>query len=284
MQIVSTIEELSQTDAQGAGGGEVLVPTMGAMHPGHADLIRLARERAGASGKVVVSIFVNPSQFNESTDFEHYPRDLDADCDFCQRLGVDIVFAPPPDVVYPPDEEVPVGELPAVATEPGLEDAYRPGHFAGVCRVVRRLFLLIKPEAAVFGEKDWQQLRVVGAMTDAEGLGVEIVPCPTAREPDGLAMSSRNRLLNTEARAAAAAIPQALEAANACPTAVAAQVAMLGVLARAGIEAEYAAIRDAETLDEVQPDAPCRALIAARVGGVRLIDNGPWAAALLAGD
>ncbi len=277
MQIARTLDELGLAaafSAEGRKSGAVLVPTMGALHAGHADLIGLARERG--PGGVVVSIFVNPSQFNEATDFDGYPRDLDADCDFCRELGVAVVFAPPPEAVYPPEEEVPVGELPAVATEPGLEDAHRPGHFAGVCRVVRRLFVLVQPESAVFGEKDWQQLRVIQAMTEAEELGVEIIPCPTAREPDGLAMSSRNTLLSPEAREAAVAIPRAIEAAGECPSTVAAEVTMLGVLARAGLEVEYAVIRDAETLGPAQPDRPARALIAARVGGVRLIDNGPW--------
>lgn len=280
MQIARTIEEFAA-----ATSPAVLVPTMGALHAGHADLIRLARERAdrgdeaGEPGRVVVSIFVNLSQFNEATDFDRYPRDLETDCAFCRELGVDVVFAPSPEVVYPPEEEVPVGELPAVATEPGLEDTHRPGHFAGVCRVVRRLFVLVRPEAAVFGEKDWQQLRVIEAMSESEGLGVDVIPCPTAREPDGLAMSSRNTLLSPEARTSAAAIHEAIEAARECPSPVAAKVTMRGVLARAGLEVEYAAVRDAETLGPVQPDRPARALIAARVGGVRLIDNGPWTAA-----
>lgn len=276
MLVVRTHEELARfVGAEGERAG-VLVPTMGALHEGHAALIRLARERAGNAGQVVVSIFVNPSQFNESADFERYPRDLDADCAVCEGLGVDMVFAPPVEVMYPPGEEVVVGELPAVATEPGLEDAYRPGHFPGVVQVVRRLFVLVRPEAAVFGEKDWQQLQVVRAMSEGEGLGVEIVAGPTVREEDGLAMSSRNRLLDVEARAAAVAIPRALEAAGECPSPTAAGVTMLGVLARAGIEVEYAVVRDAETLLQVEEGRPSRALIAARVGGVRLIDNGPW--------
>ena len=276
MLVVRTIEELARlVGAEGERAG-VLVPTMGALHEGHAELIRLARERAGADGRVVVSIFVNPTQFNESADFEQYPRDFEADCAMCEQLGVDAVFAPSVEVMYPSGEEVPVGELPAVATGPGLEDAYRPGHFAGVCRVVRRLFVLVRPEAAVFGEKDWQQLQVVRAMTEGEGLGVEIVAGPTVREEDGLAMSSRNRLLDAEARSAAVAIPRALEAAGECPSPTAAGVTMLGLLARAGLEVEYAVVRDAETLLQAEEGRPSRALIAARLGGVRLLDNGPW--------
>jgi len=272
MRIAHTPEDLGPPP----DGASVLVPTMGALHEGHAALMRLARENAGEGGRVVVSIFVNPTQFNDSTDFDQYPRTLAADCAICERLGVDVVFAPPPEVMYPPGEDVPVGDLPGVATEPGLEDAFRPGHFAGVCQVVRRLFALVRPAAAVFGEKDWQQLQAIRAMTEAERLGVEIIPAPTLREPDGLAMSSRNRLLSPAAREQAAAISHALRAADGAPSPVAAEVQMLGVLARAGIEPEYAEVRDAATLGPVREGEPARALIAARVGGVRLIDNAAW--------
>lgn len=272
MHIARSREELRATP----DGRTVLVPTMGALHAGHAELIRLAREQAGEAGRVVVSIFVNPTQFNEATDFERYPRELEADCEKCRGLGVDVVFAPTPEVMYPPGEEVPAGDLPAVATEPGLEDAHRPGHFAGVCQVVRRLFVLVEPAAAVFGEKDWQQLQTIRAMTEADGLGVEIVAAPTIREPDGLAMSSRNLLLSPEARDAAGATPRALEAAGGAASPVAAGVVMMGVLARAGLEAEYAVVRDAATLGEFREGEPGRALIAVRVGDVRLIDNAPW--------
>ncbi len=284
--------------------GCVLVPTMGALHAGHATLIELARERAGACGgacvwggvggtsPVVVSIFVNPSQFNERADFDVYPRDLDADCAWCDRLGVDVVFAPGVDVVYPPDEDVPVGELPAVAQEPGLEDAHRPGHLAGVCRVVRRLCVLTGATAAVFGEKDWQQLQVVRAMVEAdrkrggpevENVGVEIVPVETVREESGLAMSSRNRLLDEAGRRRAGAISRAIREAGAIRSPAEAERHMAGVLEEAGLEVEYAVVRDAETLGEVRPGFPCRALVAVGVGVgdggggvVRLIDNAPW--------
>lgn len=265
----------SELDAAGAAGS-VLVPTMGALHEGHAALMRLAREHAGPTGRVSVSIFVNPTQFNEPADFDRYPRTLDADRALCERLGVDIIFAPPPEVMYPPREEVPVGDLPAVATEPGLEDAFRPGHFAGVCQVVRRLFALVRPAAAVFGEKDWQQLQVIRAMTEAEKLGVKIVPAPTIREPDGLAMSSRNTLLDAPARARASVISRALREAARAPDAAAAEQVMTQALADGGLSPEYAAVRDAASLGPVRPGRPARALIAARLGAVRLIDNAPW--------
>ncbi|MDQ7012608.1 MAG: pantoate--beta-alanine ligase [Planctomycetota bacterium] len=289
MRVVTSRAEMAAAGRHGC----VLVPTMGALHAGHATLIELARARAGAcvggTLPVVVSIFVNPSQFNEATDFDVYPRDLDADCAWCARLGVDVVFAPGVDVVYPPDEDVPVGELPAVAKGPGLEDSFRPGHFAGVCRVVRRLIALTGAAAAVFGEKDWQQLQVVRAMVEADrkrgGPDVEIVPAATVREAGGLAMSSRNRLLDAAGRRRAGAISRAIRGAGAIRSPAQAERHMAGVLEAAGLEVEYAVVRDAETLGEVRPGFPCRALVAVGVavagaggGVVRLIDNRPWPA------
>lgn len=282
MRVVTTTAGLAAAGTRGC----VLVPTMGALHDGHATLIGLARERAGRGGTVVVSVFVNPSQFNEQTDFASYPRDLDADSRWCERLGVDVVFAPPVEVVYPPHEEVPVGELPPVATKPGLEDLYRPGHFAGVCRVVRRLFVLTGAAAGVFGEKDWQQLQVVRAMVEADrergGPGVEIVAAATVREAEGLAMSSRNRLLDDAGQRRAGAISRAIAEAGVVRSPAEAERSMARVLEEAGLGVEYAVVRDAETLGKVRSGFPCRALVAARVGqgpgAVRLIDNGPWPA------
>ncbi|MCC7388555.1 MAG: pantoate--beta-alanine ligase [Phycisphaerales bacterium] len=267
----------TREDLQAAGAtGSVLVPTMGALHAGHGALMRLAREHAGPAGRVSVSIFVNPTQFNEAADFDRYPRTLEADCRVCEHAGVDVVFAPSPGVMYPAGEDVPVGTLPAVATAPGLEDAFRPGHFAGVCQVVRRLFALVRPGAAVFGEKDWQQLQVIRAMTEGEGLGVRIVPAPTIREPDGLAMSSRNTLLDGPSRARAPVISRALSEAGRTPDPGAAERAMARILADGGLTPEYAVVRDGATLGAWVPGRQGRALIAARLGGVRLIDNAPW--------
>jgi pantoate--beta-alanine ligase len=247
---------------------------MGALHEGHASLVRLAQ--AARSGPVVVSIFVNPTQFNEASDFERYPRTLESDTAICQSLGADAVFAPEVEEMYPRGVDIPVGELPQIATRPGLEDAHRPGHFAGVCQVVRRLFRLVQPNAAVFGEKDWQQLQVIQAMVVGEGLGVRVIPGPTLRERDGLAMSSRNRLLQRESRLTAGSIPLALEAARREREPSAAEGAMLACLERSGLAVEYAVVRDAGTLLGYRPGRPGRALIAARVGAVRLIDNDSW--------
>ena len=249
---------------------------MGALHAGHAALIRQARALADARGATVVAtIFVNPTQFNESTDFDAYPRTLDADRALCERAGADAVLAPSPAVVYPEGDRTPAPSLPAVATEPGLEDAFRPGHFVGVCQVVARLFDMTQPAAAVFGEKDWQQLQVIRAMTAEQRRPIEIVPAPTVREPDGLAMSSRNTRLDPAARRQAAGIGAALLTAGACPTRGLAESTLRHTLAEHGIDPEYAVLRDAETL-LVPAEGPCRLLVAARVGAVRLIDNAPW--------
>jgi pantoate--beta-alanine ligase len=277
--------------------GSVLVPTMGALHDGHATLVRAgARERdASHPGRlVVVSVFVNPTQFNDRSDLARYPRTLDADVALCREAGADAVFAPDEATIYPPDGTVRVPPLPAVATRPGLEDAFRPGHFAGVCQVVARLFDLVRPGAAMFGEKDWQQLQVVRAMVASDagtggigGVGApvvrpRIVGVPTVREPDGLAMSSRNVFLSGPERTAATAISRALREAGGLESVADAEQRMRSVLDAAGLRTEYAAVRLAETLMPVSGLAgtaetmPMRALIAARLGAVRLIDNARW--------
>lgn len=276
MRVVHSAAEV----AHSAGG--VVVPTMGALHEGHAALIRRARAIADERGlpAVVVTVFVNPTQFNDPADFGRYPRTLEADSAVCREAGADVVFAPDVEEVYPPPPAAPVvpPPLPAVATEPGLEDAHRPGHFAGVCQVVKRLFELTRPDVAVFGEKDWQQLRVVRAMVAQEGMGVEIVGEPTVREPDGLALSSRNRFIPPERREQALALSRALARASEESEPALAEGAMQAELERAGLEegTEYAVVRDAESLTAWRPGRPGRALIAARVGPVRLIDNMPW--------
>jgi len=264
--------------------GGVLVPTMGALHAGHATLVRRARELADASGSrarppVVVTIFVNPTQFNDASDLTRYPRTPEADLAMCEDAGADAVFMPEVGDVYPPGGTVRVPPLPAQATGPGLEDRLRPGHFAGVCQVVLRLFELTRPSVACFGEKDWQQLRVIAAMTESERLAIRIDPVPTVREPDGLAMSSRNRFLSPQDRIRARAVPRALAAVKHGMSIGDAQTAMRRELEADGLGVEYAVVRDAETL--MLPDEPVvanlprplRALIAARCGPVRLIDN-----------
>lgn len=268
------------TNEKGLGGlhGGVVVPTMGALHEGHAALIRRAVEVARGEQPVVVTIFVNPTQFNDPADFQRYPRTFDADVALCTRAGADVIFAPAVDEVYPPGDRRAAPALPEQATAPGLEDRFRPGHFKGVCEVVRRLFELTGASAAVFGEKDWQQLQVIRSMSAREGLEVAITPCPTVREPDGLAMSSRNRFLGEAERARATAVSRALCEACGCTTAGEAERVMRGVLEGDGLEVEYAVVRESESLRARAPDwrGPGRALIAARLGSVRLIDNAPW--------
>ena len=270
MRIVTDIPSLAELP------NAHLVPTMGALHDGHAALIRNAREHAGDDGTVVVSIFVNPAQFNEPSDFDAYPRTLDTDAAICARLGVDAIFAPAVEAMYPPGElERPV-ELPSVATEPGLEDRFRPGHFEGVYRVCRRLFEVTGARRAYFGEKDWQQLQLMRALVAQESLPLEIVPVPTVRERDGIALSSRNVHLTTADRARALAISRALVEAGRHADPDAAEAAGAQVLRASDIRPEYLAVRDAETLGPVRPGRPGRVLAAAPVGATRLIDNAPW--------
>jgi pantoate--beta-alanine ligase len=223
-----------------------------------------------------VSIFVNPTQFDDPADFQRYPRTLEADLAVCRESGAVAVFAPGPESIYPAGDSILVPKLPATALLPRLEDAHRPGHFAGVCQVVLRLFSLVRPTAAIFGEKDWQQLRIIQDMSSEAGLTVEILPYRTLRDADGLALSSRNRFLSESDRAAALAIPRALCDACAVDDPGQAEELMRRMLVQAGLEVEYAAIRDAQSLQSYHPNRPGRALIAARSGRTRLIDNAPW--------
>lgn len=262
----------------------VLVPTMGALHEGHLALIRLGvREarRRGLPGGCVVSIFVNPAQFNDPADFERYPRALEADLRACESQGAIAVFAPAAEEVYPPRRPAPQPKVPPVGREPGLEDRGRPGHFEGVCRVLMRLFEMVPCRGAVFGEKDWQQLQLARALVAQERLDVDIIAGPTVREADGLAMSSRNAHLSPAGRERALAIHRALAAAQGHETPRAAEAAMREVLLAAPVERiDYAAVRHAETLmplDEGElAHARARALITAYVDGTRLLDNAPW--------
>ena len=257
--------------------GGVLVPTMGALHEGHLALVRRARPLATP---LVVSIFVNPTQFGPGEQCRRYPRTLEADLAAAQDAGADVVFAPDVQTMYPPEKEISVPPLPPVATRPGLEDAHRPGHFAGVCQVVARLFDLVKPSVAVFGEKDYQQLLVITDMVRAEtdrwpGLHVESVE--TVRDGEGLALSSRNAYLHPGQRDQALGLYRALASARqaACRGAVAAAMESLmhAILAEHRLTIDYAAVRDARTLEAPDRSRPARAVVAARVGDVRLIDN-----------
>lgn len=268
MRLLRTREELESIY------GGAFVATLGALHEGHGELIRHA---AGLGSPVVVSVFVNPTQFGPGEDFERYPRRLEEDARRSEAAGADAVFAPAPEVMYPPDEPVAVPELPAVATEPGLEDAIRPGHFAGVAQVVARLFDLVRPRATVFGTKDYQQLLVIQAMAAAHPHrwpDLEVVAHETVRDADGLALSSRNAYLAPEERDRALGLVRALETAREIPCPTDAERVMHETLTRHELAIDYAVVRDARTL--LPPDEATRAtraLIAARLGRVRLIDN-----------
>ena len=255
----------------------VLVPTMGALHEGHLALIRRAREAAGAGGTVAVSIFVNPIQFDRAEDLAAYPRPFDDDLAKCRAEGVDLVFAPEPGALYSPDRSITVLETSLSKT---LCGATRPGHFDGVCTVVLKLFNLIGPDAAVFGEKDYQQLAIIRRMVRDLDVPVEILGHPTVREPDGLAMSSRNVRLTPEQRADAPRIRQALVAADSIRQADPSLLpADLLATTRAAIESplnriDYLELVDAEALQPAT-DFSRPAVLATAVfyGDVRLIDN-----------
>jgi len=263
------------SEARRAAGERIaLVPTMGALHDGHLALIAEARRRAE---RVVVSIFVNPIQFDRRDDFERYPRTLEEDAGRCAAAGVDVVFAPSAATMYP--EGFATAVEVARLTDP-LCGAGRPGHFRGVTTVVTKLFHAVRPHVAVFGEKDWQQLAVVRRMTADLDFGIQIVAVPTVREDDGLALSSRNRRLGPAEREAARCVPRALDAAAGMaatgeirPAMIVGRVKM-EVAAEPSARLEYAELRDPETLEEVvELDAPALLGVAVWVGEVRLIDN-----------
>lgn len=256
-----------------AGAVVGVVPTMGALHEGHLSLVRAAKADCE---RVIVTIFVNPKQFNNPADLEKYPRTEDADAALLAGVGVDAIFAPPPEVVYPPGfaSVVSVGGV----SEP-LEGVLRPGHFDGVATVVTKLFGMTLADRAYFGQKDWQQLAVVKRLVRDLNLPVWIVGCETVREADGLAMSSRNARLSVAARAMAAALPLAMgraaEAIRAGGAVAAVLAAARAEVLAAGFETvEYLDLRDGSSLEPVTAlERPARLLVAAWVGGVRLIDN-----------
>jgi len=288
--LLRTREELfSFRSGLGARRGPlVLVPTMGALHAGHRELLRAAREAAGAAGVVLVSVFVNPLQFGPGEDLERYPRTLDADLKMCAEEGVAAVFAPAAAQMYPDG-------LPRVTVDPGpagalLEGVFRPGFFGGVLTVVLKLFSLTRPDAAVFGEKDAQQLALIRRMVADLDLGVSIVPVPTVRDEDGLAMSSRNKYLSAAERQTAVTLPRALRAgalaAWAGPDAVLA--AARRVLSQAPeVVVDYLELADPTTFAPYASTAAAAGAalpgtaaagaavlaVAARVGTTRLIDN-----------
>jgi pantoate--beta-alanine ligase len=277
MEVIRTAVDFRDAcDTARAGGrGEGLVPTMGSFHDGHLSLIRRAREERDT---VAVSIFVNPLQFGPNEDLAAYPRDLDRDLALAEQEGVDLVFAPSVEEMYPTGD-------PVVTVDPGpladrLEGAIRPGHFRGVATVVAKLFHLAGPGAAYFGEKDAQQLAVVRNMARDLSFPIQVVACPIVRAPDGLALSSRNAYLSDDERITARSLSRGLTKAQQLFASGIRISQRLAEAARSEIDTEplalldYAAVVDESTFDDVQElTTPARLLVAARVGKPRLIDN-----------
>ena len=272
--VVRTLARLRRTVGQWRADGDTvaLVPTMGALHAGHLSLVRLARRRAT---RVVVSIFVNPAQFGPSEDFATYPRTFAADVKALREEHADLVWAPAVADMYPDGFAIQV--VPEGPAAVGLEDAARPHFFAGVATVVAKLLIQCQPDVAVFGEKDYQQLRVVTAMARDLDLPVKIIGAPTVREPDGLAMASRNVHLSADERAVAPVLYRVLKL---CAEKIAAGRPVAAILAegretleRAGFRLDYLEVRDAGTLRRAEKGRPLRLLAAATLGRTRLIDN-----------
>lgn len=257
-----------------AEGKVALVPTMGALHDGHMSLIRAARRKAK---RVVVSIFVNPAQFAPHEDFSSYPRDFDRDLTALGKLGIDLVWAPADEEMYPQDFSTRIA--PAGPANAGLEDAFRPHFFGGVATVVAKLLLQVAPDFAMFGEKDYQQLKVVTRMAKDLDIPVAIVGVPIVREKDGLAMSSRNVYLSPAERQTAPALYQVLKSSAAALKSGKSLPDVLAVgrakVERAGFVVDYFDARHADTLAPIASarDNPVRLLVAARIGSTRLIDN-----------
>jgi pantoate--beta-alanine ligase len=275
MQIIDHIADLERRlrSLQSEGLRVALVPTMGALHDGHLSLIRIAREHAEI---VVASVFINPTQFGPNEDFTRYPRDLAGDSKKLEPVGCDIIFAPDTKEMYPQGFET---EVQVRKTSLGLCGDVRPGHFKGVTTVVLKLFSIARPDVAVFGEKDLQQLAVIRAMVRDLALDVRVIGAPLVREADGLAMSSRNAFLQADDRKRALAISRGLflakeayERGERVGTALVAQVR--AELSSESIEPEYLELR---SFDGLQPldraDQPAVLVLAARVGSTRLIDN-----------
>jgi pantoate--beta-alanine ligase len=276
VKIVSTVRELKtalgSTRKQKRSVG--FVPTMGALHEGHVSLLRQA---VAENDVTVLSIFVNPTQFGPNEDYGRYPRTFDADCDLAQQAGVDVVFAPAPEEVYPAGWST---YIDVEGVTEGLCGRYRPGHFRGVATVVYRLFRMVQPKRAYFGQKDLQQCLVIGRMVRDLALPVRVVVCPTVREGDGLALSSRNRYLSPEERAKATVIARALGAVGKEFAAGNRQVDALVATAKKVLatvpdfELQYAEIRSLPNLDPIRTiESPAALAIAGYLGKTRLIDN-----------
>ena len=271
MKVLTTIAD---AQAQPHGKPRVLVPTMGALHKAHGELIRVARDVAGEDGDVAVSIFVNPLQFEPGSDYKRYPRPEKADEEFCRNAGVDLLFRPSADEVYATDRSTFVEET---SLSTSLEGKSRPGHFRGVCTVVAKLFNILAPDAAVFGEKDFQQLAVIRRMVRDLNFNIDIIAVPTVREEDGLACSSRNQYLNSEEQKQATVLHKALQAAvNAGKESANEIVALARTIINEAplVRIDYVEVVDAETLEPVQSAGPNTVLLfAVSFGNTRLIDN-----------
>jgi len=271
---VKILTTITDAHAQPRAKRRVLVPTMGALHKAHGELIRVAREHAGRDGEVAVSIFVNPLQFEPGSDYKRYPRPEKADEEFCRDAGVDVLFRPSAEEIYANERSTFVEETSLSTT---LEGKSRPGHFRGVCTVVAKLFNILAPDAAVFGEKDFQQLAVVRRMVRDLNFNIDIIAVPTVREEGGLACSSRNQYLNTEERKQATVLYKALLAAKNAGKKAANDVVELTqrVINEAHLaRIDYVEVADAETLKPVEMvRANSVLLVAVFFGKTRLIDN-----------
>jgi pantoate--beta-alanine ligase len=273
-KVARTLKALDRATAEFATANVALVPTMGALHEGHLSLVRRARRHAR---RVIVSIFVNPAQFAPHEDLATYPRTWDADVAALAHEEVDLIWAPSVGVMYPDGFATRV--MPAGPAQAGLEDSFRPHFFAGVATVVAKLFLQCRPDFAIFGEKDFQQLKVVTRLARDFDLRLKVIGAPIVREPDGLAMSSRNAYLTPAERAVAPVLHRTLKE---CARRISAGSPIARVLAdgrktisTAGFALDYLEARDADTLAPVRAraDGPIRLLVAARLGKTRLIDN-----------
>ena len=251
MKLVHTIDELKQLLAAARAEGKTigLVPTMGALHDGH---VSLASRSVQENDLTVVTVFLNPTQFNDKKDLERYPRTLEADCDLLRAHGVNVVFAPEVEEMYPePDTRV----FSYPPTDAVMEGAYRPGHFNGVCQIVSKLFAIVEPDCAYFGEKDYQQIAVIRAMVKDLGFKLRIVPCPVIREESGLAMSSRNTLLSDDERTLAAAIYKTLKESKTFALTHTVEETVREVVevinSHEGLEVQYFSIVDGDTLQDI---------------------------------
>jgi pantoate--beta-alanine ligase len=271
---VKILTTIADAQTQPRAKRRVLVPTMGALHKAHGELIRVARDAAGEDREVAVSIFVNPLQFEPGSDYKRYPRPEKTDEEFCRDAGVDLLFRPSADEVYANDRSTFVEETSLSTT---LEGKSRPGHFRGVCTVVAKLFNILAPDAAVFGEKDFQQLAVIRRMVRDLNFNINIIAVPTVREEDGLACSSRNQYLNSDERKQATVLNKALLAAKNAGKKSASDVVALAqrVINEAHLaRIDYVEVVDAETLKPVEIAGPNRVLLlAVFFGNTRLIDN-----------